>query len=138
MQSARLIYLAHPVRPINGETWQDNYAGAVRYFDALADAGVLVIAPWLRDIKRLGTAAQWFNRPMRAWEATGREAALKRCERYASTCWAVALCGPRVSEGMQGEAEACGRAIRGLIGLTPRQAAAVAREFISNAPEGWA
>lgn len=107
---ARLIYLAHPVRPEDGETMIGNLRAAVEYRDELMRAGVLVVAPWVFSILQGCWPLSWDEDELLESEAIHREVALQCSERYAAACWAVALCGSRVSAGMEREATASGRA----------------------------
>lgn len=98
MKTAPLIYMAHPIKPIEGETLHKNVVNALDFYEALVRADIAVVAPYLLPL--------WFD-----WEddneSDTRERALKRGEIVASRCDGVVLCGPRVSEGMQREAKAC-------------------------------
>lgn len=125
--TARLVYLAHPVKPMGGESLRGNFESAEEYRQALSNAGVLVVAPWMWELQlRLDVGV------FSAAEGKDREVLLQRCERYASACWAVALCGPRVSEGMEREWRACGQLVD-CIAMNPSRAVAeVLKAFAWN------
>ena len=127
----RVIYLAHPLRPRRGESVAGNLASAERYLRALVRAGVTAVAPWILEL-RLGLGDDAVEEERRL-----REAALARCEAVAASCWAVAPVGSRWSAGMEREVESCGRHVRGLLGLSPEDAAEVVAAFVAGTPGGW-
>ena len=96
-----LIYLIHPVSPVEGESFDDNLSSAERYLVALQRAlpEHEVAAPWIQEI-RLGVG--------RDHVPEERERGLRRCERWAARADALAVCGPRISSGMVREILAYG------------------------------
>lgn len=96
-----LVYMAHPVRPVAGETIEGNLLQAAewlrwlhRYF---GDAWT-VIAPWLGDL---------YGASHLEADDVQRSAALLRCKDVAARCDMLILCGPRRSDGMIREVAAC-------------------------------
>lgn len=96
----RLIYVAHPVRPIDGETVRGNAERAEEWLVALsiANPDVAFVAPWTALVRA---------RPDDDADPELRARALRTCEGVARRCDGIVLCGPRVSDGMRREAIAC-------------------------------
>ncbi len=105
--AAMIYYLAHPVRPVDGETLEGNLAAALRWLHFFNLHGwewhMDVIAPWLAELM-----VPVVDRD--AYEAKQRTAAMARNLRVAGCCMGIVLCGPRLSTGMSEElAEFAGR-----------------------------
>lgn len=111
--SKPLIYIAHP---ISGDSIA-NAMQAKHYLYAFIKAGHLALAPYVMAI-------------LEGWgvddNPEDRERFLRWDEQIAARCDWVALCGPRISEGMKREAAACGLAVD-LTGLEPKTAARITR-----------
>jgi hypothetical protein len=93
-----LIYMAHPVRPIDGETLAGNIERAEawlvwcqRNFPAW-----VVIAPWLAELRAYGLDEEG--------EREQRAAGMARQLEVVRRCDGVVLVGGRVSPGMREEA----------------------------------
>lgn len=97
----RLIYLAHPVSPLDGETVESNLASAERWLVGLSarNPDAVFLAPWIQAL-RLGIGDDS--------DPVSRELGLQGCEAVAAACDEIVLCGPRVSRGMARERSACG------------------------------
>lgn len=122
MKTPPLIYMAHPIKPIEGETIAENIHSAIYYYHELVKADIAVVAPYL-----LPLWSQWEDDN----EPDTRERALKRGEIVVSRCDGVVLCGPRVSEGMQREAAAC----CGWLGSL--DAAGYEAKFVASGVRNW-
>lgn len=96
-----LIYLAHPVSPIEStESVLSNLAAAERWLVLLQRANPrhAIIAPWIQEI-RLGIG--------REDVPEDRAAGLDRCYITAGRCDGIALCGSSIRLGMFGEMRSC-------------------------------
>jgi hypothetical protein len=87
-------YIAHPVRPLSGESLDANIEKALRWLEwALRrwpkDAA---IAPWISECQLFDEADELV-----------REAGLRRCEAVVARCDELILCGGRISSGMARE-----------------------------------
>lgn len=93
-----LIYLAHPVRPLEGstETVLSNLADAEWHLVHLqrANPGFAIIAPWIQEL-RLGIGDDA--------NPEDRARGIARCRATAARCDGIILCGPRISSGMLAE-----------------------------------
>ena len=100
----RLVYVAHPVAPADGETVEGNAEQAERWLVALTEAnpGIALIAPWTTMVRR---------RPGDDADPAARALSLATCAEVASRCDEIALCGPRISRGMLEELRAVGCAL---------------------------
>jgi len=94
----KLIYIAHPVSPVEGETYEENLKGATEWLRwAILTKGVYAIAPYIGMCYALDE-----EDPMH--RTMGIDIDLEvigRCDQL----W---LCGPRVSSGMAVEASYAG------------------------------
>lgn len=92
-----LYYLAHCVRPLEGETLEGNLAAAQRWLQFFCVVGpemqIDMEATWLAEL-----TIPVVDRD--AWEATSRTAGMARNQRIAARCDGIILCGPRLSTGM--------------------------------------
>lgn len=97
----RLIYLAHPVSPRDGETVESNLASAERWLVELSarNPDAVFLAPWIQAL-RLGIGDDS--------DPASRERGIQGCEAIAAACDEIVLCGPRISAGMARERSACG------------------------------
>lgn len=93
----KLLYLAHPVAPRDGETIESNLASAESWLSSLqaANPDAAIICPWLTWIRVCHDDDN---------DILARERGLLRCERAARPCDGILLCGPRISLGMRREA----------------------------------
>lgn len=100
--SGPLIYLAHPIRPVEEETVESNLEAVTCIYRALLAEGYTVIAPYILPI-------------LKGWEndhnEEDREEGLRRAREYAKWAGLVLLTGPRVSAGMAVEANAASRVL---------------------------
>jgi len=120
---AKIVYLAHSVKPDSTETFAKNLQSTRDYFEAIHRRGVNVIVPWLWKLQFLVDDG----------DPEVRERGLQQSIAIAAQCWAVAPVGPRISEGMRREIESCGRVIPNLLGLPPQEAASRVQEFVLRA-----
>jgi hypothetical protein len=93
-----LIYMAHPVRPIEGETLAGNIERAeawLRWCHERCPAWI-VIAPWLAELRAYGVSEEG--------ERAQRETGMARQLEVVRRCDGVLLVGGRVSPGMREEA----------------------------------
>lgn len=90
----RRIYLAAPVRPIEGETKEGNLARARSYYRALSlhYPDYSFLAPWILNCEVFDESPENLELGMRRNFDTIR------------LCRELWLCGPRVSSGMKDEA----------------------------------
>lgn len=109
----KIIYIAHPIRAIGGESLWGNIRMGVHFYRTAIIEGLPVVAPWAMPL-----SLAWTDNT----DAEQRARALEFMAETAKRCDSVALCGPRVSEGMIRERNACGVAID-CIGLDPEGAA---------------
>lgn len=114
----RVRYLAHPVRPQDGETLDGNVEQALLwYLWALSRwPGDVVCAPWITEVQILDDS-----------DEEERAAGLARCEAMVARCDELVLCGGRISPGMERERRA---ALRQGIAITDLT------ELGSRPPEG--
>ena len=117
-----IVYLAHPVRPIDGETYGKNLELARLYLRAMIQRQINAIAPWLQPLL-LG----WVNDS----DERARELGLRQMHAIAARCDVIALCGPRVSPGMLAEMRDHPHPIP-LTGLTPYDAARKLRKYLGG------
>lgn len=115
----KLVYVAHPIKPIAGETLEGNIRAAGEYLRALQDAGVFAIAPYLYPLEH------WADDT----DPKQRERGIACGEYIASRCDAVVWCGPRTSDGMRREGAACEHVLDGA-GVTPEGVAQSVSDWI--------
>jgi hypothetical protein len=92
-----VLYVAHPISPGDGETIGENLQRAMRWFAWLRAAFPqdTFIAPWIATVMSLhGDDSPDL-----------REAGLRDDCAVVERCDGIVLCGPRVSSGMQREAD---------------------------------
>lgn len=107
-----LIYMAHPVRPIEGETLAGNIERArarLRWCHERFPAWV-VIAPWLAEIEAYGVTEDG--------ERAQRAAGMARNLEVTRRCDGILLVGGRVSAGMRAELKAAMHAGKRVFDLT--------------------
>lgn len=90
-----LIYMAHPVRPLEGETLEQNIHEAKQWLKWLHKhmPAWHTIAPWLVEVELYGDS-----------DEAQREASLERACAAVRQCHGLVLAGRRVSQGMRREA----------------------------------
>jgi hypothetical protein len=106
-----LIYLAHPIRPAEGETIGSNLEAVGAIYRALLQKGYIVIAPYILPL-------------LKGWERDekpeDREAGLERAKGYVRCAGLILLAGPRISNGMAQEASA-GRRVLDCTGFSTEE-----------------
>lgn len=90
----KVIFLAHPVRDVDGYTLEQNLERAERWYRWICDSfpGVSPVAPWIISCRVFDDA-----------DADQRDAGLVRNEAVIEACDEVWLVGGRVTSGMARE-----------------------------------
>lgn len=103
-------YMAHPVRPLPGETLDANVERALRWLE-------WALRRWPRD----ATIAPWLSEVALFDESDDRERelGLRRCELVVARCDELILCGGRISSGMRRERKVADYEGINVVDLTP-------------------